>query len=247
MTAIGTLYGIGVGPGDPEWLTLKAVRVLAGCRHICVPQSRLAADSVALDIARPHLRHDAEIHRIVFPMSTDAAELDASWRRAAETVRDILVRGDDCCFLTLGDALLYSTYIYLLRALRAVAPGVRAVTIPGITAFSAVAAMTQTPIGEGKDRVTIVPTADDLEHVERALDGGGTVILMKIGKRLPAILRTLETRRLLGQAVFAAHVGLPGQRIETDLTRLVGTEDERMGYLSLMIVHAGRSLEGRVE
>ncbi len=245
MTTAGTLYGIGVGPGDPEWLTVKAVRVLAGCRHVCVPQSRRAAESVALDIARPHLRVDAEIHRIVFPMSTDAAERDASWRRAAETVRGILARGDDCCFLTLGDALLYSTYVYLLRALREIAPDTRAVTIPGITAFSAAAALTETPIGEGKGRVTIVPASDDPAQVERALDEGGTVILMKIGARLPAVLHMLEARRLLDRAVFASHVGLPEQRIETDVTRLREAEDERTGYLSLMIVHADRTPEER--
>ncbi len=96
----------------------------------------------------------------------------------------MLETGADACFLTLGDAFLYSTYIYLLRALRIRIPDVDVVTVPGITSFSAAAAIAEFPIGEAKKPVTIVPTADDLDEVRRAVSSGGAVILMKIGKRL---------------------------------------------------------------
>ncbi|MDD4892281.1 MAG: precorrin-2 C(20)-methyltransferase, partial [Phycisphaerae bacterium] len=133
----GTLYGIGVGAGDPEWLTVKAARLLGATRHICVPRSRVAAESVALDIARRHLRADAVIHEITFPMTSDAAVLRQSWHAAAEQVNAILAGGEDCCFLTLGDAMLYSTWIYLLRELRAIDANASVEIVPGITAFSA--------------------------------------------------------------------------------------------------------------
>ena len=100
---LGTLYGIGVGPGDPEWITVKAARILAGCRHVCVPRSRPAGRSVALEIAREHLHPEAMVHELAFPMSSDEAVLDESWQQAAAEVHDILAGGDDCCFLTLGD------------------------------------------------------------------------------------------------------------------------------------------------
>ena len=233
----GTLYGIGVGPGDPEWITVKAVNLLARCRQVCVPRARPADDSVALQIARRYLCPDAAVHEITFPMSSDAAVLRHSWRAAAEQVAAILRGGDDCCFLTLGDPLLYSTYIYLLRELRQVLPDAAVVTVPGVTAFSAAAAATNFPIGTGKQPVTIVPACDDLDPLRRALDVGGTVILMKVGKRLQAVLAELKSRGLLGRAVFASHLGMPRQRVETDLSRLIG-QPEEIGYLSIVIIQA---------
>jgi precorrin-2/cobalt-factor-2 C20-methyltransferase len=234
---LGTLYGIGVGPGDPEWMPVKAVKILGACRHVFVPRARIAAESVALDIARPHLRPDAVIHELTFPMSTDAAVLGESWRQGAAEVCRTLEQGDDATFLTLGDSLLYSTYIYLLRALRELRPEVPVVTVPGITAMSAAAALTNFPIGQGKQLVTIVPASDDLDQFAQVLDRGGTVVLMKIGQRLERVLDVLEGRGLIDRAVFVAHAGMPQQRVETDVKRLRGLP-EQAGYLSIMIVQA---------
>lgn len=236
--SIGTLYGIGVGAGDSDWLTVKAAKILARCPHVCVPRSRVAADSVALDIARPHLGTEATIHEITFPMSSDARTLHQSWQQAALEVYDILKNGQDCAFLTLGDALLYSTYIYLLRELRRLDAGIPVVTVPGITAFSAAAALTNFPIGEGKQIVTIVPAADDFAPFCRALDGGGTVVLMKVGKRLQKVLEELDRRGLAEKSVFVSKAGMPDQRIETDLSKLRGASEET-GYLSIMLIQTG--------
>lgn len=233
----GTLYGIGVGPGDPEWITVKAARILGRVAHVCVPKSRVAADSVALEIAHEYLRPDAVVHELPFPMTADESVLRECWQQAAREVLKILDRGDDCCFLTLGDALLYSTYIYLLRELRLLSPDVEIVTVPGVTAFSATAALTNFPVGQGKQLVTIVPASDDLGTLAEALDRGGTVILMKVGRRLERVLDELEARHLLDQAVFVSHAGMPEQRVETDLRRLRGLAEEA-GYLSILIVQA---------
>ena len=234
---MGTLYGIGVGPGDPEWITMKAVRILAACRHVCVPRSGLTTDSVALEIARNYLRPDAIVHEQSFPMTADADLLRQHWRAAAQQVYELLRGGEDCCFLTLGDALLYSTYIYLLRELHGIDPAAPVVTVPGITAFSAAAALANRPVGEGKQLVTIVPASDDLEPFLMALDRGGTVVLMKIGQRLDRVLDELERRSLLGRAVFVSHAGMPQQRVETDVRRLRGLAAST-GYLSILIVEA---------
>jgi precorrin-2/cobalt-factor-2 C20-methyltransferase len=235
---MGTLYGIGVGPGDPEWITVKAVRILAACRHVCVPRSGLATDSVALEIARNYLRPDAVVHEQSFPMTADAELLRRHWRAAAEEVYELLRSGQDCCFLTLGDALLYSTYIYLLRELQAIDPAAPVVTVPGVTAFSAAAALANRPVGEGKQLVTIVPASDDLDPLLAALDRGGTVVLMKIGQRLDRVLDELERRNLLERAVFVAHAGMAAERVETDVRRLRGLKPA-VGYLSILIVQAG--------
>ena len=234
----GTLYGIGIGPGDPELITLRGARLISACRNLFVPKARTAAESVALDIARPLLARGVRVEELVFPMTADRDELAERWDAAAARVAHVLTAGEDACFLTLGDPLLYSTYIYLLRALRKIVPDLNAVTVPGIMAFGAAAALTEFPVGEGRETVTIVPAADDLAAVRQALAAGGTVVLMKIGKRLPELLSLLDCEGLLESSVFVSRATMAEQRIETDLHRLKA-EGPEAGYLSIILVHAG--------
>lgn len=232
-----TLYGIGVGPGDPELITVKGANALSRCSHVFVPKARAKSESVARSIAERHIPAEAEIHEVVFPMVTDRAELERRWDASARAVAEVLEAGEDACFLTLGDPHLYSTYVYLVRALRKRGGDFSIVTVPGVTAFSAVAALTDFPVGEAKDPVVIVPTADDLEDVRRALDMGGTVVLMKVGARLQAILDLLDETDAIDRAVFVSRAGLPGERVETNLRKLHGQPDD-VGYLSTILVRA---------
>ena len=233
---LGTLYGIGIGPGDPELITVKGANLLQHSRHVFVPKARTATDSLAWSIAGRHAHPAAVVHELVFPMTTDGAELEQRWRESARQVAAVLRSGADACFLTLGDPLLYSTYIYLVRALRQELSGVRVVTVPGVMAFSAAAALAGFPVGEGRKPVTIVPASEDLEQVRRALAGSGTVVLMKIGKRLGEVLKLLEESGVLERSVLVSRAGLPEERIETDLRKLKasGTEAE---YLAVILVH----------
>ena len=235
--SIGTFYGMGVGPGDPELLTVKAASILARCPHVVVPKAKADGGSVALEIAGRYVQRNAKVHELVFPMTTDKAELSRSWRESAEMIAALLQTGTDVCFLTLGDALVYSTYIYLLRELKAILPDLHVVTVPGITSFSAVAALTHFPLGEGKDPITVVPTADDLSAVRQAIQTGGTVVLMKIGKRLGDILDILEETGVIGDAVFVQRAGHQTQVIELDLRKLRCASSEA-GYLSVILIHA---------
>ncbi len=238
MNKRGTLYGIGVGPGDPELMTLKGARVLEGCNHVFVPKAGRENGSIALGIASRFLRPGCLVHELVFPMSGDRGELSRHWTEAARSVAELLGTGEDACFLTLGDPFLYSTYIYLVRSLREQLPGVEAITVPGITAFSAAAALAEFPVGEGRGRVLIVPASDDLEAVEEALASGGTVILMKVGRRLAAVVDVIEKAGLLDRAVYVSRAGLEGQEVETDLRKLRQDRTEA-DYLSILLVHAG--------
>jgi precorrin-2/cobalt-factor-2 C20-methyltransferase len=147
----------------------------------------------------------------------------------------VLEKGEDACFITLGDALLYSTYIYMLRAIRETLPNVKVVTVPGISAFSAAAALTEFPLGKAKEPITIVPVSDDLEVVRSAVSKPGSVVLMKVGKRLQRVIDLLEEEGRLNDAVFVSRAGMASQRIETDLRRLRGTEVET-GHLSIILV-----------
>src|SRR5208337_1128650 len=235
---IGVLFGIGVGPGDPELMTVKGARVLERCRHIFVPKARSENGSIALSISGRYLRADARICELVFPMSADSGELSLHCAEAARSVADVVGMGEDACFLTLGDPLLYSTYIYLVRSLRKQLPGLEAVTVPGITAFSAAAALAEFPIGEARQRVVIIPASDDLDLIGKALAGGGTVILMKVGKRLARVLDTIEQAGFLDRAAYVARAGLEGQEVEVDLRKL-RLQKKEADYLSILLVHTG--------
>ena len=236
----GTLYGIGVGPGDPELITVKGASTLARCRHVFVPKARTAAESVALAIAGRYVAEDAKIHQLLFPMTSNGEELSRRWEENARTVASVLEAGEDACFLTLGDLFLYSTYIYLLREIRKILPAVSVVSVPGVTSFCAAASLSSFPVGEGREPVTVIPAAaDDLGSVREALDRQGTVILMKIGRRLPEILDILEEAGLMEHGVFVARAGMDGERVETDLRKLRALGPEA-GYLSIILVHVGK-------
>lgn len=239
MDKKGTLFGIGIGPGDSDLVTVKGAKLLAVCKHVVVPKASEASESVALRIIQPHLNPDAHVHELVFPMTVKQDELISKWNESAHYVNALLCEGEDVCFPTLGDTFLYSTYIYLVQALLAIDPHARIETVPGVTAFSAVAAMTRFPVGVGKHPVTIVPSADDLATLDAALQTNGTVVIMKVGKRLDAILDRLEEQKLLEKSVFAAHVGMVDEHIETDLRKLRGLGD-KTGYLSIILVDASR-------
>lgn len=236
---LGTLYGIGIGPGDPELITVKGAALLSATRSVFVPKPTGDGDSLALSIANRYLRPDAQVVELVFPMETGHALLIERWTAAAQQVAGKLQTGDDACFLTLGDPSLYSTWTYLRRALGTMLPGAPIVTVPGVTAISAAAALTEVPLGEGKAPVTIVPTTDDMESVRRALTEGGSVAVMKIGRRLADLLAVLAERGVLDRARLVARAGLDGERVEKDL-RVLQQQGAEAGYLSVVLVPAAR-------
>jgi precorrin-2/cobalt-factor-2 C20-methyltransferase len=234
---LGVFYGIGVGPGDPDLITVKGAKLLAACRHIVAPTRKLGSPSLALAIVKPHVRADTVIHEIPFPMTSDKEELRVRWGDSAKKVASLLSTGADVCYLTLGDVFLYSTYIYLIRELRQILPELRVVTTPGVTAFSAAAALAEFPIGEGKETVIVPPTGYDLRETEWALGTGAAVILMKIGDRLARIIEMLRRNGAIDRAVFVSRAGLEGERIETDLSVLEG-EAADAGNMSVILVRA---------
>lgn len=234
----GVLYGIGVGPGDPDLITVKAAKILGRCEHVFAPRPRGSSESASARIAERHLNPAARLHEVVFPMSSDREELEAEWLAATAPIAEVLAAGSDACYLTLGDTMLYSTYLYMLRALRRRMPDVQVITIPGITSFSAAAALAEIPLGEGEQSLTVVPASAGQKVLSQALSAGGTVAVMKIGKRLPEVLEVMEREGALDRAVFVSRAGMDNQRTERDLRRLHRDISDRMGNLSIILVRA---------
>ncbi|MDP2279252.1 MAG: precorrin-2 C(20)-methyltransferase, partial [Nitrospirota bacterium] len=189
----GKLYVIGVGPGDPELLTLKAARILREVKCICVPKGREEGSSLALSIVKKALSLDnKEIIEAHFPMKktsrqSEDCELDNKW---AETVKNILSRlnkGIDVAFITLGDPAIYSTFFYLYDRLLESNPELKIDIIPGVSSINASAAKAKISLGLADEKIAILP-ANYIENLRETLEKFDTVVLMKVNKVFEGIM-----------------------------------------------------------
>lgn len=222
-------YGVGIGPGDPELMTLKAVRVLERCPVVAAPRTK-SGGMLALDIASRAV--DLKGKTVVpldFSMERDRAVQRAAHLAAAEAVREHLDGGRDVAMLNLGDVSIYATYSYLMEILRA--QGYETVMVPGVPSFCAVAARLGVSLTEMDTPLHIAPGSMDLDEV---LDQPGTKVLMKSGRQLPAVLEALETRGKLGTSMLVQNCGLPGEDVCADLSQ--SRPEGRHGYFSTIIV-----------
>jgi precorrin-2/cobalt-factor-2 C20-methyltransferase len=241
---LGTLFGIGVGPGDADLLTLKAVKALKLVEHVFAAASTKNDYSLALDIVRDHLPPNTPLDHLAFPMTFDPDHLEDAWLANCEKVIEILKQGKHAAFLTLGDPLTFSTFIYLMRKIRRRLPEVTITVIPGITSFQAAAACAALPLAEGEEVMTIISGAKGAGRLKEVIQVSDSVVLMKTYKQLPQILEQIEDVGLQDNCCFISRCGLEGQVVEHDFQRLSNLKQPH--YLSLMIVKK-RGLEVREE
>jgi precorrin-2/cobalt-factor-2 C20-methyltransferase len=136
-TKKGTLFGIGVGPGDPDLITMKAVKILKQVDLVFAAASTKNNHSLAVNIAREHIPASAAVKMLRFPMTRDKNETHKAWKEHARTIITELEKGRNVAFLTLGDSMTYSTYGYILKYVQKLAPHLEAQTVPGITSYQA--------------------------------------------------------------------------------------------------------------
>ena len=228
----GTLYGIGVGPGDPELITLKALKVLERVPHIFASCSTKNNYSLALNIVRSHL-NGACLEHLPFPMTRDPQALRAAWESNARRVLEVLGAGADAAFVTLGDPLTYSTFGYLLKTMKRLNPSIRIITIPGITSYAAAAALTQLPLTEGEESFFVVSGAMGAARLREVLDKTDNIVMLKTYRHFDDIYRALEELNLLDRATCISRCGLEGETVVDDLRSLKGRP---LPYLSMIII-----------
>ncbi|MEG6585520.1 precorrin-2 C(20)-methyltransferase [Dendrosporobacter sp. 1207_IL3150] len=233
MANIGRFFGVGVGPGSPDLLTLRAAEILQTADIICIPRSSDKNDSVALKVAKPHISSTAEIVEISTPMVRDKEILNAEWQSGAQKIAKYLKDGKNVAFITIGDAMLFSTYTYLLNKVQQIIPDVSVESIPGVTSFSATAALLNRALAEGNEKLAIVPAIDDPSELKPILATFPNVVLMKVANKYEQILDILEELGLQDKAVFMSKLGYPDQFYTRDLNSLRGVKRE---YLSLILV-----------
>lgn len=212
----GIFYGIGVGPGDPELITLKAIHCLQQIDIVIAPRTGNRTNSTALNIARPHLKEGIEILELTFPMVYDEHKLSDAWQNNQQIILGYLQQGKKVAFLTLGDPMLYSTYIYIHRLLAEHQMDTE--TIPGITSFCASASRVGFPLAEGDELLTIVPATCDPLKLKQALAISDNVVLMKVSKNTSNLIKELQEHGLADQAVMVSKCGHNDETINNNLT-----------------------------
>jgi len=239
---------VGLGPGDPELVTVKGVRAIESADVIFVPRSTDSADSVALSIAQPWLSEAQTVVLVTTPMTRNIDTLRGAWQsiaaEIASTLQPAAGPAKKGVYLILGDPLLYGTFTYIAGILTECSPQIDINFIPGITSFAAGAAETQTPLGTSRDRIAIIPASREtnLSGLRRLLVDFATIILMKAGPVFPQIMEALESLDLVEQSLYAERVGLPDEKIVRGAA-MQSMARTRQPYLSLMIVRRGNGVQ----
>ncbi|NJN22377.1 MAG: precorrin-2 C(20)-methyltransferase [Leptolyngbya sp. RL_3_1] len=233
---LGQLWGIGVGPGDPELITVKALHCLQRCPVVAFPAGRHGRPGMAQTIVAPWLQPEQVQLPLWFPYVQDATTLETAWQAAATQVSEYLTQGQDVVFATEGDASFYSTFTYLAQAVQQQQPWAQIQTVPGVCSPLAAAAALGQPLTVQHQRLTILPVMHTLEALETALDQAEVVVLMKVAAVYAQVWQILQRRELLAQSRVVTHISGADQRIYDNLDN---HPQLSLPYFSLLIVHCG--------
>jgi precorrin-2/cobalt-factor-2 C20-methyltransferase len=236
MSPIGTLYGIGVGPGDPELLTLKAARVLREVDVVFASAQEKSGRSLALEIASTHLGPSAEVIHLAFAHTFEGVASGEAHRGNAARVLEVLQRPASAAFLTLGDPMTYSTFTYLLSALRRLEPAVPCRVIPGITSFAAVAAEALEPLAEGDEAFAVVSAAKGTGKLGAVLRAVDNAVVMKAYRNIGAVCDLLDREGMGEDSVFSTNCSQPDQRLVRGTAAVRGLD---RSYMSLFLAKRG--------
>ena len=225
----GKLYGIGVGPGDSEYMTLKAVRLIRECDYVAVPVKKEGEDSVALNIAKGAVEIPEEkVIEVLFTMNKDKSKREACRQEAADKIGKILDEGKSIAMLALGDIGIYSTYAYVHK--RLIKAGYQVEMVSGIPSFCAGASKANISIVEGNEGFGVIPSLKGVDQVEKALDIFDNLVIMKVGNHVKDVYDILAARGIENNAVIISNVGMEGEYVGPLLL------DREYGYFTTMII-----------
>ncbi len=237
---MGTLYGVGVGPGDPELITRKAERILHAVDWIFQPAGARSGAGFARRIVEPLGLPPEKFRPVSLCMSRDRGADQRAYRRLAEEIVMELDCGKSAAWITEGDPFFYSTFLHLYSELQRF-PEVRIEIVPGVTSASAAAARAGVPIARLDEKVAVVPAAYGVERLPSLVEEFASVMLLKVNTVFGRLLDELAALPRPARAVYVEKVGTPDERVLEDLESLRGRE---LPYFSLVIVRGRARDEG---
>jgi precorrin-2/cobalt-factor-2 C20-methyltransferase len=238
----GVLYGLGVGPGDPELITLKAARVLNMVDVVFAAASTKNSYSLALSIARPHIPDLTPVKTLNFPMTSDRSKLQQAWKAHARTIIAELEQGKKAAFITLGDAMTYSTFGYILRNIQELAPQFPVISIPGITSYQAAAACLNTPLVEGEESLLLTSGAKGGDRLRAFAAKPDAVVFLKAYRNVEDIAAAIDEAGVYQVAVGVSNCGQADEKVERDLDQLCR---QRPDYWTLILARRKKTDETR--
>ncbi|MDO4288081.1 MAG: precorrin-2 C(20)-methyltransferase [Eubacterium sp.] len=229
----GTFYGLGVGPGDPDLLTVKAYRILQEADVIITPTKKMGKPSIAYKIVESHIAPQTQVVEMSFPMislSKERETLEKQWKQNADEIEVLLNQGKSVVFLTLGDPMVFSTYSYVMEFL--LDRGIEVITLSGIPSFCNLAAQINVPLTQGEESLGIVAMTQPLEEIRQILDAHKNIVIMKVSANNAVLAEELEARGLEHSFVLVSNIGMESQSIVRDIEVLKG----KIPYLSTLLI-----------
>jgi precorrin-2/cobalt-factor-2 C20-methyltransferase len=228
----GILYGIGVGPGDPDLITIKAAKILNRVDIVFAAASTKNDHSLAVNIAREHIPDSATVKKLRFPMTRDKIETRRAWKEHALTIIAELEKGQNAAFLTLGDSMTYSTYGYILKNVQTLAPHLEVQTVPGITSYQAAAARLNTPLVEGEESLMVISGATGGNRLRELCGKPENVVFLKAYRNVPDIKAAIDETGSYPKSVGIKSCGQQNEEIIDDIGEL---SQRKPDYWTLII------------
>ncbi|MBF9016950.1 MULTISPECIES: precorrin-2 C(20)-methyltransferase [unclassified Oceanispirochaeta] len=223
------LYGIGVGVGDPEMLTVKAVKALKESDIVLLPRARTKSSSTAYEIAKSYLRDDIEKVYVDFATVDDDQLREEDRKAYAEVVNRIIEEDKTLAFITIGDPMTLSTFVYVMELLD---QDIEVESIPGITSFASICSRLNTPLLMGDERMKVVPLHKDSD-ISAEVDSAENIVFMKISRNLDELISVLREKGLLDKAVLISNCGKADEKIFYDLSSV---RRENISYFSTVLL-----------
>ena len=240
----GKLYGVSLGPGDPDLITRRSWALLQSNAYWMYPVKKKNGESYALKIAlAAGLDLPKQSKALVFPMTHNREILIKYWLQAAQTVIEILQQGHDVVFLVEGDASTFSTFQHLAKTVQGLDKTIEIETIAGVTSFNAAAACAKIPLADTDDTVAIIPAGYGIEMVESLLNDFDTLVLLKVKPILDDLIDFLKKKNLLEKSCFIEKAGSTEERIIYDVASLKG---QKVNYLSLIMIQNPYRIRGKM-
>jgi precorrin-2/cobalt-factor-2 C20-methyltransferase len=230
----GTFTGIGVGPGPSEFITLKSFNSLMKADKVLVPRATGSSKSVALTCIKDIDIPQEKIEFLDYPMSNDETLLSTIYQGIAEKIVTDLRKNLNLVYITIGDPYIYSTYSYTVNALKELIPDISITTYPGISSFQALSAALNFPLGQGKEKVLILPCPETPTELREHIERNDNIVLMKVGDRFDWIRELLIEMDILKYCALGKRIGLDNEILTRDLMELQAVD--KPGYLSVILI-----------
>ncbi|WP_415713424.1 precorrin-2 C(20)-methyltransferase [Maridesulfovibrio sp.] len=233
MNSSGKIYGIGVGPGDSDLLTVRAVRVLEKVDVVFAASSTKNEYSHSLEIASEFVREDCEVVKLGYPMTRDKDVLNRAWEENCRIACKVLTGGRTAAFLTLGDPLIYSTFGYMMQTMKRLFPKVEFEVVPGITSYQAAAARSQQVLVESGQNLLLTSGVADAGKFAESLENVDNAVILKAYRNFPELRERVNAMENM-DVKFYTRLGLDGEAIYLDINEV----PDKTTYLSLMLLTA---------